>query len=386
MLSTTNDLECSSQQINITIPISEVDRQTAERFALHQATKDKAKQVYLNSLAVLVVHHYLEILDFPTELEKSHSWNPIDRTFSNVADLYLPELGFLECRSLRQGCQECYVPPEAWYDRIAVMVVEIDRTCQNGVILGFLPAIERETVGIDELFTVDEAIVYLHAYKPTLKLLGWLQHDFERGWESPESLLTIRSLAFRNHRARSIENSSVEGLRRQLDELYSQLYEHPKFQPHSFQEQPLQALIELVRDIDSEAIRWQAAEILWSIDPENAYAGVRRVSDLGNYLGGEAIALMVGILPKGEEQLSILVRVYPLGDNKPYLPKGLTLKGWDDLRRSNGTISACGNTFINMEARQQDDYFQCQFIADVGESFCLEVSLGEFSAIEAFCV
>jgi hypothetical protein len=95
---------------------------------------------------------------------------------------------------------------------------------------------------------------------------------------------------------------------------------------------------------------------------------------------------MVGILPKGEEQLSILVRVYPLGDNKPYLPKGLTLKGWDDLRRSNGTISACGNTFINMEARQQDDYFQCQFIADVGESFCLEVSLGEFSAIEAFCV
>jgi hypothetical protein len=39
-----------------------------------------------------------------------------------------------------------------------------------------------------------------------------------------------------------------------------------------------------------------------------------------------------------------------------------------------------------MQARREDDYIQCKFIADVGESFCLEVGLGEFSAIESFCL
>ncbi len=374
MLSTTN--KTNYQQINITIPISEVDRQTAEKFSLQQGTKDKTKQVYLNTLSVLVVRRYLEILDFPTELEQSHSWNPVDRAFLNVADLYLPELGFLECRPMRQGEQNCYVPPEVWSDRIAYVVVGIDRTCQNGAIIGFLPTVDREVIELKELQNIDEIIGYLHAYKPALKLIEWLQHRFEKGWESPESFLTLRSLAFRNHRARSIENSSVEGLRKQLDRLYSKLHKHPQFQPHSFQQQPLNALIELVQTIDSEEIRWQAAEILWSIDPENPFAGVRRVRDLGVYLDGEEIALMVGILPKEKEKLSIVVRLYPLGDDRHYLPEGLSLNGWDDL----------GNSFIDVRSRGEDDYIQCKFIADVGESFCLKVSLGEASAIEDFCL
>jgi Protein of unknown function (DUF1822) len=374
MFSTINETTCS--QINITTAIAEADRQTAEKFALQQGTKEKAKQVYLNTLAVLVVRRYLEILDFPTELEHSYSWNAVDRAFLNVADLYLPELGFLECRPVRQGAKDCYVPPEVWSDRIAYVVVEIDRTCQNGVLRGFLPTVDREIIELEELQNIEEAIGYLHAYKPTLKLIKWLQHHFEKGWESPEGLLTLRSLAFRNHRAKSIENSSVEGLRKQLERLYGKLHKHPQFQPHSFQQQPLEALIELVQTIDSEEIRWQAAEILWSIDPENPFAGVRRVRDLGVYLEGNAIALMVGILPKGKEQLSILVRLYPLGDNKYYLPEGLSLNGWDNR----------DNSFIDVKSRGEDDYIQCKFIADVGESFCLKVSLGEASAIEDFCV
>jgi hypothetical protein len=283
-------------KMNITIPISEIDRQTAERFALPQTTKEKARQVYLNTLAVLVVHHYLQILEFPTELEPSRSWHPVDRTFLNIADLYLPELGFLECRPLRRGMKQFYIPPEVWADRIAFMAVEIDRTCQNGVILGFLPTVDRETIDLEELFTIDEAIAYLHAYKPTVKLLSWLQHNCEKGWESPEALLTIKSLAFRDRRAKSIENSSVEGLRRQLERLYGQLDKHPQLSPHPLQTEPLKSLVALVRNIDcDEDIRWQAAEILWSIDSEHPHAGVRRVKDLSNHLSGSSIALMVGV-------------------------------------------------------------------------------------------
>jgi hypothetical protein len=76
-----------TEQQSISIPISAKFRDTALKFAQEQPNPEKSKQVYLNTLAVQVVNNYLQMLDIPTTLEASHSWDSWGRIAGNVADL-----------------------------------------------------------------------------------------------------------------------------------------------------------------------------------------------------------------------------------------------------------------------------------------------------------
>ena len=117
-----------TQNFVISIPITKTDRQTAQQFAQEQSSTKKAKQVYLNTLAVLVMYHYLQMLDVPTHLQASHSWNVLGRLSADVADLNLPGRGHLECRPILKGEDTCDFPQEVWTDRIGYVVVEFNET------------------------------------------------------------------------------------------------------------------------------------------------------------------------------------------------------------------------------------------------------------------
>ena len=53
----------------------------ARRFAVKQATPQKGKQTYLNTLAVYAVHNYLKWLQIESDLSSSDSWHLLEQLY-----------------------------------------------------------------------------------------------------------------------------------------------------------------------------------------------------------------------------------------------------------------------------------------------------------------
>jgi len=186
---------------SIPLPITQAALQTAQQFASQQPTQEKKEQVYFNTLAVCVVNDYMEMMDIPTDLRASDSWNPAMRLYADVADLKLTQLGHLECRPLRSGTMS-YIPPEVPDDRIGVVVVEISAEAQEATMLGFTKTVRTGELSINQLQPVDDLLEHLDRLERNqdeVNLSQWLQNIFEAGWQSVSEILApkVPNQAFR---------------------------------------------------------------------------------------------------------------------------------------------------------------------------------------------
>lgn len=182
----------------LSLPLSLSDRQTAQTFAAQQPTPAKAEQVRLNTLAVLTMQHYLDLMDIPSDLAASDSWNPIMQVCTDVADLELPTKGRLECRPVQPGAQVMPVPPETWEDRVGYVAVQIDEAAAEATILGFVPLVsDRETIPLSELAPPEALLDHLAQPLPQAiaHLSTWLQGAINTGWQTLEELFNPPQLA-----------------------------------------------------------------------------------------------------------------------------------------------------------------------------------------------
>ncbi|MCA1994920.1 MAG: DUF1822 family protein [Coleofasciculus sp. S288] len=182
---------------SIPLSITTTALRTAEQFAAQALTPEKREQVYFNTLAVCVVNDYMEMMDIPTDLKASDSWNSAMRLYADVADLNLTGLGHLECRPIRSG-NSCYIPREVPDDRIGIVVVEINPEHQEATLLGFTQTVRTGELSISELQTVDDLLAHLDRLEHKLdkvNLSQWLQNIFEAGWQSVEEIVAPKTLA-----------------------------------------------------------------------------------------------------------------------------------------------------------------------------------------------
>jgi hypothetical protein len=376
----TNSLDINPK-ISLTFPITETERKTALKFAQQQRSKQKQQQVYLNTLAVLVVENYLQIIDITCDLKSSYSWNPIDRFSRDVADLKITDRnvkknGHLECRPVKAGMKVAEVPAEVWEERIAYIFVQFDSEYQTGTLLGFLPEVCNEQIPLTQLRSLESFLEFLN--QPTINWLhlnDWFDNIFATGWQTVEEVINSQvanpKLAFRLGNARFAKD---EWLEQQIQQL--SLTSNLRGNLPSIDLDPTSALIQIIETTKDEETRWKAVEMLWEIDPNHPAAGVRRIIDLGMRLGGYPVALSVAILEKANQEVAILLRVYPMG-NQDTLPSGLKL-----------TVSESNNAIAQVEARKQplDNYIQLKLIAEHGEKFSVMISLGDANLSEYFIV
>lgn len=174
---------------SIPMPITQSALEIAQQFADYQPTKQKTEQVYLNTLAVCAVNNYLRILGIPTDLTTGDSWNSVVRLGENVADLRVTGLGRLECRPIKPGDLTCPIPQEVRFNRIGYVVVEIDQDHTEATLLGFSPTSETGELVIHQLRSLQDLPAYLAQFQPMTQLTQWLEHIFEAGWQSVETLL-----------------------------------------------------------------------------------------------------------------------------------------------------------------------------------------------------
>ncbi|MBF2013908.1 MAG: DUF1822 family protein [Rivularia sp. T60_A2020_040] len=361
----------STEQLIISIPITESERNQAHKFAQEQSNPEKAKQVYHNTLAVLVTNNYFQMLDVATALQQSYCWNTIARLSTNIADLNLPEKGHLECRPILKYNDTCYVPQDVWNNRIGYVVVQLDEDCKQGKLLGFVPQVNSIMLNLNKLQSLDNLFELLHSNQTVIQLNRWLENAIDTGWKNIQEIIDKQAISplfvFADI---SPKITNIEKMEDIVAQLYSSQDEINKVDSDSEK-----ALIHLLKNTHNEEIRWKAAELLWEINPQNPTGGIRKAIDLGIHFSKNAVALMVAILPKPDESLAILIRVYP-GSGKIHLPPGLKLSGLD----------AEGNSFFTVESRNKDNYIQFKFTAELGDKFNIQVALDDANITERFIV
>lgn len=316
------------EDLSITLPITQAAWQIAQQFARQQPTPEKLAQVLSNTLAVLIVHDYLQMLGIPTDLNASDSWNPVVRMCADVADLAVIGVGRLECRPLQIGESSCRIPLEVWEDRIGYIPVQLNGERREGKILGFVPSVAGERLPIaqlqpiealsDRLSQLTSLITPSHSLaggESVVNLSQWFRQIFETGWQEVESLLNPSQsrLAFR------------------------------------------------FRETASPS--------------ENPMVRRGKLIDLGMQLAGHSIALIVEIKPQEVDLTHICLQVYPTA-NQTYLPPHLKLSVFDDT----------GSLLLEATSRSKDNYIQLQLNGEPGEFFSAEISLGEASITEQFVI
>lgn len=310
---------------NLTIPmlIAGTSRRLAKQFALEQPNRQKAEQVYFNTLAVCVVNDYLEWMGIATELSAADSWNAIARLGSNVADLPVTGLGRVECRPMREHEPNCHIPREVWCDRLGYVVVEIQDSLKQANIVGFIHSIEHQDFPLNQLQPIETLLTTLAELRlsvsssnaiatnsPVVLLTQWFQGAFTESWQSFEAIFGTETLAY------NFRNSPREG-----------------------------------------------------------DGGVERAKliDLEMQFDTQVVVLLVALTPAGD-RIAVRVRLYP-PDGETYLPPNLRL----------ALLSPEGDLLQEVRSRRQDNYIQLpRFTGEPGERFSIQVALENTTIVEQF--
>lgn len=251
----------TSEPLLFPVPLSFEAHSLARQYHQQQISPQKAKQTYLNTLAVYAVDYYLRCLGWETERNHSDSCNKIALNFLDVADLAVKQLGKLECRPVLPDTRICPIPPEARTERIGYIIVELDRSLKQASILGFTPTATIE-IPLNRLRSLTEFPEYLnsirfsHLSQTEANLSKWFEGIFVGDWLEEKAILRKKNLV-------EVRSSHNQEIRR--------------------------------------------AKLL----------------DLGIRLGEKTVALAIAIKKDCEDLISVLVRVLPTEAN--YLPPKLKL-------------------------------------------------------------
>lgn len=124
---------------------------------------------------------------------------------------------------------------------------------------------------------------------------------------------------------------------------------------------------------------WRSAEELLSPQQLNPVwsVSVKRAKqiDLKIDLITHAVVLVVTLRQESDEKVNVWPQVYPTGEDT-YLPPNIQLL----------VLTEDGEVFQEVTARSADSFIQCQFDADLGDQFRIQVVLGEARVTEKFVI
>lgn len=321
-----------SESLTFTVPINLEARALAEQFLRKQRNPQKAKQVYLNTLAVLAVNFYLRCMGIQTSWSESLSCHPAIQTFMDIADLEVINLGKIECLPVLPNQKVIHVPPEVCSDRIGYLAVQFESSLEEATILGFMKTVPSSfELHLSQLSSLEDLLIHLNQlsenirHEDTIKvqqpthLSQWFMNVVDAGWQTIESLL----------------NSQQQ--------------------------------TELI-------FRFRGTEHSLALHPENSTSWVQKgkLLDLGRDSKSQPIALVVGLIPASSEEINIGIKVYPTGSQN-YLPEELELR----------VLDQAGISVMQAMARNTKS-IQLNFSSEIGEIFSVKITLSDVSFTEVF--
>jgi Protein of unknown function (DUF1822) len=334
--------------LTFTVPLSFKAHSLAEQFRREQSIPQKAKQIYLNTLAVYAVDFYLQCLGVETEAEKSDSRNPLCLKFMNVADLLVKSIGRLECCPILSESTVMHIPVEARTDRVGYVAVRLEQSLKQATLLGFTPTAVAE-LPISQLKALAELPEYLHQLQQIripVNLRHWLDSLKESLLNSGKSSSPEELTAA----ARRSDDSLEEGWQR-LEVLFSP-----------------EELTTVLRMRSSEELVPEFRTRSSSIERGKKIC-------LATQMAQQTIILVVKLNPQSEEDINIVIEVRPIG-GQLYLPETLHVKILDEKQTA----------VMQATASNTNQNIRFDFNAYPGEYFSVKITLEETSVIENFVI
>lgn len=311
-----------SDILTFTLPLGLNAHALAKQYWNQQSNSNKAKQAYLNTLAIYAVNFYLNCMGIKTNWDTS--CNSIRQILADVADLEIPNVGLLDCRPVLPKMQAIAIPPEAWSDRIGYVVVQLDESLRMATLLGFSETAGTGELSVNQLRSLEDLLAHLTAktskskisnLTSKIQLSQWLENMFEAGWQSIETILGSeqQNLAFS---FRSNSNSIESSIKR------------------------------------------------------------AKLIDLGLQLENQSLALLLAITPETEQKVGILVQVHPM-EGETYLPPNLKLSMLSESGEIlQEVVSRSVDNYIQLK----------RFRGLPGEVFAIQLTFGEASVTEDFVI
>lgn len=337
-------------------------RVEAEEFRRYQSQPSKGKQVYLNTLAVSVVNLYLNSLGWSTNLSASDSQNPVFQTMMDIADLEIPDYGKIECRFVMVGDRTVTIPPEVWTARIGYIVVQLNKSLDRADILGFVRQVSQTQLPLNRLESLEQFPAYLSSQKrlvstPIIKLGNWFARQPDPNWQHLEELFAPSvALNFR-----SPEKSA------DTDQLSSAVNRVKLVKLGENINIALVLNIQLNSNFALETLLNQEKSNKTSL--ENLPENISSTSDFRS----DVSSSQQDILPTQPEFNISMTVCNSQFDN--FLPPGLELAILD--RDSHPVMVAQAN---------QTKTIEFCFSGNLGESFSVEMAIGEKIQIESFII
>lgn len=203
-LSSKRETAMNTSLAPFTIPLTLEPHHQAEEFRKHQTSPQKAKQVYLNTLAIYAARFYLECLGYEPDLTASDGLNPVQQLLLGTAALAIKDYGQLECCPVVNGETEFAIAPHLHPDRIGYIAVHIDDRLRTATLLGFV-TVAADRVSLKQLQPIDTISELLsptltqQANEQVTQLSRWFQNIVDEGWQTLDSLVNPTTLAFRGH-------------------------------------------------------------------------------------------------------------------------------------------------------------------------------------------
>jgi hypothetical protein len=313
----------------VTVLLDKHAHRYARQFAAEQASVEKGKQVYLNTLAVCAVQSYLKWLLIPTALHQSDCWHPGLRAIFNIADLVLPQIGKLECRPVIEGDRILALPPEVTENRIGYLAVQISAELDRVQLIGFLPAKAivnpLESILLDSLSEIDELIETIDRCQVRINLRQWLNGIFPAEWQPLELLLATHGRTLRT--AANLSNLSAPSHHR------------------------------------GKLIHWQVAGKT------------------------QTVILAIELSETSAEIVDIRLKIHPLLSSDS-LDETITNEAVDFVppKLQVTVLDEVGNICMAAETKDSHDWIQLEFSCQSAERFSVHMNFGETTITERFSV
>jgi Protein of unknown function (DUF1822) len=235
---------------------------------------------------------------------------------------------------------------------------------------------------------------YLNLVPAITKIANWFRDRIstsdailDRGWLTIEQIIDRPQLlpGYYQTRARpdnleiSVNGSySEREIYRVVNNFYANQSSNQKVEIPPDLGSPSLLLIYLIQHTNDETLRWQAAEYLWKIAPDNNKNLHRRIKDIGLVMKGHKLGLMVAAIPLLDGTYAILNRIYPIGTDENCLPPNVRLN----------LLSESGDRLYQVESRATvvDSYIQLYFTASIGDLFNICVAMNDASITESFVI
>ncbi|MBL1208301.1 DUF1822 family protein, partial [Geminocystis sp. GBBB08] len=402
----------------LNLPLTKNDRSIAEKIANQfNDFPQKKPRILENILAVCAVKRYLEFLDIATDIKKSYSFNLIYQLIENVADLYLSDIGRLECRPVKAGEDFCYIPAETWYDRIGYVAVELSPDYSSAKLLGFVEEVTVEKLPLQKLNPFDDlldTIAYIELVKqqeeqsivstvevlknepknldlltPTLtiaqKIKDWKKESLKSGgWLTFEEVFGNSQLDYA-YEITTKSTTNIEGVLKLIETI--ETTDNEKYRQEAISllgewgknsQEAIAILTQIIQTTENDNTRWEAGSSLAKIAPDHHFVVSRIVSksaqllNIGLNAEGESIALCISLLPTEDEKSRIRVWLQ-------LRTQSMSVKLPPNLKLS--IISETNEIIKEISSRADiigsgiDDSIEMRFLFVPGQNFQVQVTL-----------